>query len=149
MRKTKGSINYFVEDLKFTVKDKKRIKTWIIDTIEKEGYNPGEINYIFCSDNYLLELNISYLNHNTLTDIITFNNSDDKQTISGDIFISIERVKDNSTTLSTGFENELARVIIHGILHLCGYKDKTKDQKAEMRSKEEHYINLLNVPRGT
>lgn len=132
MRVTKGRINYFIEDLKFTLKDKKKFKTWIIETILSEGYSPGEINYIFCSDKYLLDLNISYLNHNTYTDIITFNNSDEDKEVCGDIFISIDRVKENSTKLSTEFDNELKRVIIHGILHLCGYKDKTKNEQSEM-----------------
>lgn len=119
---------------------------------KKEKKSVGYINYIFCSDNYLLEINKDYLNHKTLTDIITFDNSDGTL-IESDIFISIERVRENAIKFDTTFQLELYRVLIHGILHLCGYKDKNEEEKNLMREKENKYINLLNtkynVPRGT
>ena len=108
-----------------------------------EGLTTGELNFIFCNDQYLLEINQQYLNHNTYTDIITFNHSDDKGTIEGDIFISLDRVAENSSTLDIPFELELHRVMIHGVLHLVGYSDKTTPQKNEMRKKEDESLSLL------
>lgn len=140
--KSKGRIHYFSEDIAFNLKDKRKINSWIKKTIEMENFNPGDINFIFCSDTYLLELNKEYLNHHTLTDIITFDSSDEENTISGDIFISIDRIKENAETLNVNFTTELHRVIIHGILHLCGYTDKSKDEKQAMREKEDHYLSL-------
>ncbi len=140
--KKKGSIHYFTEDTTFTLKDKRKTNSWIRKTIELENKNPGDLNYIFCSDSYLLDLNIQYLNHNTLTDIITFNSADTANEISGDIFISIDRIKENANNIGTDFTDELHRVIIHGILHLCGYKDKSQDEKKQMRAMEEHYLSL-------
>ncbi len=138
-------INFHNQDLKFTVKNKTLLKQWIVNTIEKKKHKTGELNFIFCSDNYLLEINKHYLNHNTLTDIITFDYSQESasKAISGDIFISIERVKENATTFSKSFEEELHRVIIHGVLHLLGYKDKTKLAKAEMTKQENASLKLL------
>ncbi len=138
----KGSIHYFTEDIKFTLKDKRKINSWIRKTIELENKNPGDLNYIFCSDTYLLELNIQYLNHHTLTDIITFSTAEIDNEISGDIFISIDRIKENANTIGTDFTNELHRVIIHGILHLCGHKDESQDEEKRMRAIEEHYLAL-------
>lgn len=115
---------------------------WISNTIINEGFNEGEINYIFCDDAYLLELNIQYLDHDTLTDIISFDYTLGKQ-INGDIYISVERVRDNAIDFDVSFDNELSRVMIHGILHYCGYKDKTEDDEVEMRSKENYYIARL------
>jgi rRNA maturation RNase YbeY len=107
-----------------------------------EGKNPGTINIVLTNDNYLQGLNIKYLGHNTYTDIITFDYVE-KETINGDIFISLERVKENAQELGVSFKNEIHRVIIHGILHLLGYKDKTKLQKQDMRAKEDYYLSLL------
>ena len=107
------------------------------------------INYIFCSDDYLLELNKQYLNHNTLTDIITFELNAPGEPILSDIFISIDRVKENAKTLEIPFKQELHRVIFHGALHLCGYKDKKKEEQKLMRRKEDEYLNHYFVPRGT
>lgn len=140
--KKKGSIHYFTEDITFTLKDKRKINSWIRKTIELENKNPGDLNYIFCSDAYLLDLNIQYLNHHTLTDIITFNSAETINKISGDIFISIDRIKENASNIGTNFTEELHRVIIHGILHLCGYKDKSQDEKKQMRAMEDHYLSL-------
>lgn len=140
--KSKGRIHYFSEDIAYNLKDKRKINSWIKRTIEMENFNPGDINFIFCSDTYLLKLNQEYLNHHTLTDIITFDSSEEENTISGDIFISIDRIKENAKSLNVNFTAELHRVIIHGILHLCGYTDKSKDEKLAMREKEDHYLSL-------
>ncbi len=133
------------ENLKFTLRNKTILKKWISATINKEKRKEGDITFIFCSDEYLLHINKQYLQHDTYTDIITFDYSegDSAQPISGDIFISIERVKENAEKFSTTFENELHRVIIHGVLHLLGYKDKTKAAKAQMTSKEDYYLKQL------
>jgi rRNA maturation RNase YbeY len=133
---------YYNSETDFTLDNQEKITTWIKNTIKEEDYQIEEISYIFCNDSYLLEKNIAYLNHDTLTDIISFDYSVGK-IISGDIFISIERVKENAQEFNVSFLNELHRVIIHGILHYCGYKDKTSDQKEVMRSKENYYLSLL------
>jgi probable rRNA maturation factor len=137
-------INFYTEDIKFTLKNKSKIKNWIISTVEKYKRKTGEINFIFCSDAFLLNINKQYLNHDTYTDIITFDYSkeDKKLSISGDVFISIERVKENAEKFSKTFEDELHRVIIHGTLHLLGYKDKTKIAKAEMTKQEDLCLKL-------
>lgn len=126
----------------FLLENQEKIKDWIRKVILLEEKKEGNINYIFCSDKYLLKKNIKYLNHNTLTDIITFNYCKEN-TISSDIMISIERVKENSTIFGSSFSNELHRVMIHGILHLIGYNDKTKKEKKEMEKKENYYLKLL------
>ncbi len=133
-------INYFIETL-FEFKQQNEITAWILLAIEKESFVLGEINYIFCDDDYLLEKNIKYLKHNTLTDIISFDYTED-DTISGDIFISVERININAEELSIAFLDELHRVMVHGVLHYCGYKDKTRSEKEEMRSKEDYYLSL-------
>lgn len=116
---------------------------WITNAILNEGFEVGEINYIFCDDAYLHQLNVEFLAHDTLTDIISFDYSIGKL-ISGDVFISIERVKDNANDLNISFDLELPRVVIHGILHYCGYKDKTTSDAVMMRKKEEQYMFLLS-----
>jgi probable rRNA maturation factor len=132
------------EDITFKLKNKLLLKQWITLTIEKKKRKTGELNFIFCSDDYLLNINKQYLNHDTYTDIITFDYSkeDTKLPVSGDIYISIDRIKENAGKFSKTFENELQRVIIHGVLHLLGYKDKTKIAKAEMTKQED--VCLLN-----
>jgi len=137
------SIKFYTEAIKFTLADKKKVKHWITETIKAEKKIPGKINYIFCSDDYLLALNRNYLKHDTYTDIITFDYVT-AQNISGDIFISIDRIKENASKFNTNFIEELQRVIIHGILHLLGYKDKTPKEKNTMRWKEDFYIALKN-----
>lgn len=126
----------------FKLSSEERISKWIKNTITEEGYKLEEINYVFCDDDYLHKLNVEFLNHDTLTDIISFDYSIGK-IIQGDIFISIERVKDNARDFGVSFEEELHRVIIHGVLHYCGYKDKSDDDTAEMRDKENHYLSKL------
>jgi len=117
------------------------VKDWIVQAILLESFKIDTINYIFCNDDYLLEKNIKYLNHNTLTDVISFDYTLGKL-ISGDIFISVERVKENAQKFQTSFVDELHRVMIHGVLHYCGYNDKTQEEKKQMRSKEDYYLSL-------
>jgi rRNA maturation RNase YbeY len=131
------SFNYETE---FKLGDEKQFESWISNAIEEENCNEGELNYIFCDDEYLHKINVDYLNHDTLTDIISFDYSVGKE-LHGDIFISIERVADNAKDFEVSFEKELQRVMIHGVLHYCGYKDKTEDEKQVMRSKEELYMS--------
>jgi rRNA maturation RNase YbeY len=128
-------ISFFSEDIAFEPQHTDKITPWIEHTIEKYACNLSFINFIFCSDDYLHQLNVSYLDHDTLTDIITFPYTTPPK-IEGDIFISIERVRDNAATYKVNFEEELLRVIIHGVLHLCGFKDKTPTEKEEMNQKE-------------
>jgi rRNA maturation RNase YbeY len=136
-------INFFNEDINFKLKDKTLFKAWLKKVAEKEGFRINDLNYIFCSDQYLLQINLEYLDHDTYTDIITFDNSEDESIIEGDIFVSIERIIDNSKTLNTSFDDEIKRVIIHGLLHLCGYDDKSILDKAEMRLLESKYILIF------
>ncbi len=136
-------IGFFSEAITYRPRNIKTIRTWITDTIVNEGKTPLMINVIFCDDSFLLEMNIKYLNHDTLTDIITFDYNEGSA-ISGDIFISIERVRENAGIFSKSFAEELHRVIIHGVLHLCGYKDKSRKDQVVMRMKEETY--LANLP---
>lgn len=126
----------------FTLKEKNKIKTWLNQIILKQQKKAGEINYVFTSDAELLKYNQNYLNHNTLTDIITFDNSE-WPLIAGDIIISIERVKENAQKFGVTFDNELQRVMAHGLLHLLGYKDKAKKDVVEMRKQEALALNLL------
>lgn len=126
----------------FDLKSKLFYKKWLQSLVAKEQFKIGDINYIFCDDEYLLQINLQYLNHDTFTDIITFDYVEGK-ILSGDIYISIERVRENAQIFKTTFENELVRVLAHGVLHLCGYKDKTKKDAVLMRSKEEEAIALF------
>ncbi len=135
-------LHFFNEDIDFTLPNKNYIKSWIINAIKNENYVPGEINFIFTSDKYLLNLNKQYLSHNYFTDIITFNDVQGN-IVNGDIFISLETVKNNSLRFGVSFEEELSRVMIHGIMHLIGYDDQTEEQKSEMRKKENEYLDRL------
>lgn len=134
------SFNYEIE---FELDNELILSEWISNAIIEESFKEGEINYIFCDDAYLLKLNIEFLEHDTLTDIISFDYTLGKF-ISGDIYISIERVRDNAKDFEESFYTELSRVMIHGILHYCGYKDKTEDDTAVMRSKENYYISKMS-----
>jgi probable rRNA maturation factor len=133
-------INFFNEDIDFKLKGKNNFKAWLKKVAEKEGFIINDLNYIFCSDKFLHKMNLEYLDHDTYTDIITFDNSEDDNVIEGDIFISIERINDNSKSLNTHFEDEIKRVIVHGLLHLCGYDDHSVEDKAKMRILESQYI---------
>ena len=139
------TITFQSEGIKFTLKEKIRHKFWLTKLAAKEKYSILELNYIFCSDDYLHQVNLDYLNHDTYTDIITFDNSEDKKSkiIEGDIFISVERVKENAAKYTTKLDDELHRVMAHGLLHLMGYKDKTAKDSALMREKEEEGITLF------
>lgn len=138
----KGQIYFFTEDIEFDLDEKKKVAQWILDTANDYNFLIDNINYIFVSDNYLLDLNKKYLKHKTLTDIITFDNSFFNLGLSGDIYISIDRVRDNANKFKATFQEELCRVIIHGLLHLCGFKDKSSIDKDKMIEAEN--IALLN-----
>jgi rRNA maturation RNase YbeY len=128
----------------FTLEDEAVYSDWLSRVILSENKNEGEINYIFCDDEYLLEINQQYLNHDTLTDIISFDYSVGNE-LNGDIFISIQRVVDNALDFKVPFLEELKRVMVHGVLHYCGYKDKSVDDERLMRSKEDEKIQLFHV----
>lgn len=129
------AVSFQSQNIEFNLKGKAVIKSWIKRIIELEKKKQGQINFVFTSDEELLKTNIEFLNHDTFTDIITFDYCEDK-IVNGDIIISVERVKDNAEQFKTGFEEELRRVIIHGVLHLCGYKDKSAADELLMRKKE-------------
>lgn len=137
-------INFFEEDITFKFPQKAKTKVWIKNVAQKEGAVIDELNFIFCSDTYLKDINIQYLQHDYFTDIITFDNSEEEKNLTGDIFISIDRIKENSQSFSTTFEQELRRVIIHGVLHLIGFGDKTEEEQKQMRQKEDQYLSLYN-----
>ncbi len=132
-------ISFSNEDTRFQLKQKRQLKNWIGQTVSQHNNQVGDIAFVFCSDEHLLSINKQYLNHDTYTDIITFDYTNDhpKNAISGDIFISIDRVKENAEKFGKTLENELQRVIIHGVLHLLGYKDKTKTDKTKMTTAED------------
>ena len=130
------NFNYETE---FNLPSEKRVSNWIVDCVKAERHKLEEVNYVFCDDDYLHKLNVEFLNHDTLTDIISFDYTMGK-IIQGDIFISVERVADNSQDYDVNFEDELHRVIIHGILHYCGYNDKTDSDASIMRQKENYYL---------
>lgn len=135
------SYNYETD---FLISNEEEYTSWIEKVIESEGKDLGELSYIFCDDEYLLEINQQYLDHDTLTDIISFDYTEGNL-VSGDIFISVERVQDNANDFNVSFEEELKRVIIHGVLHYCGYKDKSESDELLMRSKEEEKIKMFHV----
>ncbi|MFD0795351.1 rRNA maturation RNase YbeY [Mucilaginibacter litoreus] len=136
-----AAITFFEEDISYKLKNKTAVRKWINNTIEAEGYKLRELNYIFCSDDYLLQINQQYLDHDTYTDIITFDNSEEEGIIVADIFISVERVQENAANFKVTETQELHRVIIHGALHLLGYKDKSDTDKKKMTSKEDFYLD--------
>jgi rRNA maturation RNase YbeY len=137
-------ISFNSQTIGFTLKNKLKLKQWIKLITEKEKHSVGTINYVFCNDDELLEINLKHLNHNTLTDIITFDYTEGN-VINSDIFISIDRVKENAIKFKVTFEEELHRVLIHGILHLCGYKDKSKLDAELMRKKENWALNIKSL----
>lgn len=135
------SFNYEID---FTLENEDLYSDWIESIIESEGKILGEINYIFCDDKYLHQINVQYLDHDTLTDIISFDYTEG-DIISGDIFLSVERVQDNANDFQVLFEEELKRVMSHGVLHYCGYKDKSEADEQLMRTKEEEKIQMFHV----
>ncbi len=143
-------IRYFTEDITFIFKSKRACSKWIISVLHEEGIlalkKLTDISFIFCSDDYLLNLNRKFLSHDYYTDVITFDNSE-QSTFSGDIFISLDRVRDNALTYNQSFNDELHRVMIHGILHLVGYDDLSELEQSIMRNKEDYYLakRILDV----
>lgn len=138
-----SNILFNYEEVDFSLPKQQFIIDWINSVIVKENHKLGEISYIFCSDEYLHKINLKHLQHDTYTDIITFDYTEDN-IISSDIFVSIDRVKDNALKFNQPFDNELCRVLIHGVLHLLGYKDKKPDEIKTMRAKEDFYLSLLS-----
>jgi rRNA maturation RNase YbeY len=135
-------IFFFLEEVSFDLKQKRKIREWIKKSADNEDFMIGSLNYIFTSDNILIQLNKEYLQHFTLTDIITFDLSEKEGELSGDIYISIDRAKENAREYKVSLKNEVGRLMIHGVLHLMGYKDKTPEEKEQMRAKEEFYLSL-------
>lgn len=123
-----------------SLKDRQALKAFLLSLFKREGVKLEALRYIFCSDNYLLQINRQYLHHDYYTDIITFNLSNHPEPVNGEIYISIDRVKDNARQFNASFRQELHRVIFHGALHLCGYKDKTAKEEKQMRAKEDEYL---------
>lgn len=140
-------IEFFTEDVILPVFDQLSISNWLTQVCDSEDKVLNEVNIIFCSDEYLLKMNIDHLEHDYYTDIITFDYCFDNQII-GDLFISVDRVSDNANSNNVLLFNELSRVMVHGVLHLCGFKDKSPEEATLMRSKENHYLSLY-VPRET
>lgn len=140
-------IHFFSEDITFTLKQKELTRNWINQAILAEAYTLGELNFVFCSDSYLLNINREYLDHDTYTDIITFDNSEVENEITGDVFISIERIRENAARFNVSPTDELHRVMIHGTLHLLGYKDKSKAEKSRMTQKEDEYLKKRGFTR--
>ncbi|WP_242120060.1 rRNA maturation RNase YbeY [Aestuariivivens sediminicola] len=134
----------FIYETDFRLVNEDRISRWITDSIKAEGFKEGDITYVFCSDDYLYQINVGFLNHHTYTDIISFDYKLGK-TLHGEIYISVDRVKDNAKRYNVEFYNELCRVMIHGILHYCGYKDKSENEIVLMREKEDYYLSVLEI----
>ena len=136
-------VSYFLQDIDFVFKHKRLNNSWLKLVAESEIKKLGNINIIFCSDNYILDVNVKYLGHDYFTDIITFDYCE-KDSLSGDLFISIDTVRDNAEFYKTEFNDELNRVIVHGLLHLIGYDDHTPEEQKIMREKENYYLELRN-----
>lgn len=135
------SFNYETD---FELPNENQLSNWLSQVILSENKKEGDINYIFCDDEYLLNLNKQYLDHDTLTDIISFDYSVGNE-LHGDIFISVERVRENAQDFNVTFEDELKRVLVHGVLHYCGFKDKSKEDEQLMRQKEDEKIKMFHV----
>jgi rRNA maturation RNase YbeY len=139
-----GQVNFFSEEIDFELANPANYENWIFDIFKQEDGEIGDINYIFCNDDYLLNINQEYLNHDYYTDIISFPLSEKPDPISGDIFISIDMVKENALQIKVNFDEEILRVMAHGVLHFLGYKDKKEDEAAMMRKKEDEMISLFH-----
>ncbi len=138
-------VNFFYKKKETLPFNKDHVRLWLKDVVKKENKELGCINFIYCSDKYLLDLNKTHLKHNTLTDVITFNFSENKKTIEGDVYISTERVLDNSKAFSETFKSELLRTMVHGVLHLIGYDDKNKNDKKLMVKKENYFLSSFKT----
>ena len=141
-RKQVHSVHFYFEKVGLTLKERGKLKCFINSLIAKEKKNLNNLNYIFCNDNALLEINRKYLNHNFYTDVISFDLSSSRKEILADIYISVDRIRENAKSFKITMEEELHRVMLHGLLHLCGYNDKTDTQRTLMRNKESFYLNL-------
>jgi probable rRNA maturation factor len=139
-----GKIRIYFENISGLRLPRKKIMNWLLEIAEEENFSCGEINFIFCTDDYLLEVNRKFLRHNFLTDIITFDYTENRE-ISGDLFLSLERIKENASTFKNPIKDEVFRVMLHGVLHLLGYKDKSKDEKKVMREKEDFYLEKFKT----
>jgi probable rRNA maturation factor len=137
-----GKISFHSHHINFKLSHKRAVGNWLKELINKENKKTGAISFVFCNDEYLLTLNNEFLQHDTLTDIITFDYTENL-IIKGDVFISIDRVNENADKFKVTFQHELLRVIVHGVLHLCGYKDKSLEQKTIMRGKEDFYLKKV------
>lgn len=135
-------IHFFTEDIQYRLRDIRKIRLWISDAIIKEGGELENINFILTSDTFLHNINLEYLSHDTLTDIITFEYNEENEAILSDIYISLERCRENAKEFHVNLKDELHRILIHGTLHLLGYKDKSKPEKQIMTSKEDYYLSL-------
>ena len=136
-------IRFNIEDVRFNLKNRMVLKKWLANVASEESRRVGELNFIFCSDDYLLDINSRFLNHDYYTDVITFDYSEDNR-IAGDIFISVDTVRVNAEEYCQTFENELFRVMVHGVLHLCDYGDHSDEEKKQMRAKEDYYLAKLS-----
>jgi rRNA maturation RNase YbeY len=143
MEEMKTAIHFFSENIPFVLKGKGRVRAWLRDCIAHENKAAGILNFIFCDDEYMLPINRSYLHHDTLTDTITFDYSDLDNKVQGDVYISIERARENAEQFNVSPVHEIHRLIIHGVLHLCGYEDKNPEGKRLMSEKEDYYLSLL------
>jgi rRNA maturation RNase YbeY len=141
-RKQVHSVHFYFEKVGLTLKERGKLKGFINSVIAKEKKNLNNLNYIFCNDNALLEINRKYLDHNFYTDVITFDLSSSRKEILADIYISVDRIRENAKSLKLSLKEELHRVMLHGLLHLCGYNDKTEVQRTLIRKKEDFYLNL-------
>jgi probable rRNA maturation factor len=135
------AIHFFFQSGSVSLRNRTRLKSFILKLFQQEGMKLTSLNYIFCSDKFLLDINRQYLKHDFYTDIVTFDLSSQKNTIEAEIYISLDRVRDNAKTFGTTIDRELHRVIFHGALHLCGYRDKSKAEVRQMRTKEEYYLS--------
>lgn len=136
-------IRFFNEDVPYKLLQKRVISQWLKQQATLEGFTIGDLNYIFCSDEHVLQVNRDYLQHDYYTDIITFDQSEEEDLLEGDIFISVDRVADNASQLAIKPEQEMRRVLAHGMLHLCGYGDKTDEEEVQMRQKEDEWLKEL------
>lgn len=138
-----SNIFFFLEEISYQLKNKRKLRQWITQAAENEGHKINNLNYILTSDNILFQLNKEYLQHITLTDIITFDMSESEGELAGDIYISVDRARENAKEYHVSLTNEISRLMIHGVLHLMGYKDKTNEERVVMRAREEFYLSLL------
>jgi probable rRNA maturation factor len=141
----KPKIRFFAENTDFNLKNKTILRNWICKIVQNESFELVDLNYIFCDDAYLISMNEQFLQHDTLTDVITFDNSEESSKIYGEIYISIDRIRENASIFKTEFVTELKRVMAHGLLHLCGYRDKTLAEKSLMRNKEAEALELFKT----